>query len=69
MYDDASTCTKEVYKEAIEKLSEINLDAKEVVSKLLDRNDINVSIKILNDYNTDRYLIKIVNGKVEYSFR
>ena len=69
VHDDASTCTEEEYKEVIGYISELNLDAKEVVSKLLDRNDINVSIKILNDYNTDRYLIEIVNGKIEYSFR
>ena len=68
--DNLSECTDEEYKSGIERISEINLDAKEVVSKLLDRNDINLSIKIFEDQNPDGgYLIEIVNGKIEYSFR
>ena len=65
-----SEFTDEEYKIAIEYISEINLDAKEVVSKLLDRNDINLSIKIFDRQNPGGgYLIEIVNGKIEFSFR
>ena len=68
--DNPSEYTDEEYKNFIEYISEINLDAKEVVSKLLDRNDINLSIKVYESQNTDRgYLIEIVNGKIEFSFR
>ena len=69
MYDNVSTYSKEDYKDFMEHTRKISLDAKEVVSKLLDRNDINLSVKILNDQNTDKYLVEVINGKVEYSFR
>ena len=69
MYDNVSTYSKEDYKDFMEHTRKISLDAKEVVSKLLDRNDINLSVKILNDQNTDKYLVEVVNGKIEYSIR
>ena len=65
-----SESTDEEYKNFIEHINEINLDAKEVVSKLLDRNDINLSIKIFDRQNPGGgYLIEIVNGKIEFSFK
>ena len=68
--DNPSEYTDEEYKNFIEHIGEINLDAKEVVSKLLDRNDINLSIKIFDRQNPGGgYLIEIVNGKIEFSFR
>ena len=68
--DNLSEYTDEEYKNFIEHIGEINLDAKEVVSKLLDRNDINLSIRVYEYQNPDEgYLIEIVNGKIEYSFR
>ena len=69
MYNLMSTCSKEDFKNFIEYICEINLAAKKVANDLLNRNNINLSIRVVNDVNPNRYLMEVVNGKVEYSFR
>ena len=61
--------SKEEIKEFKERLCDISLDVKKVANDFLNRKDINISIKVLNDLNPDRYLIQIVNGEVKYSFK
>ena len=61
--------SKEEVKEFKEQLCDMSLDVKKVANDFLNRKDINISIKVLNDLNPDRYLIQIVNGEVKYSFK
>ena len=69
MYNLMSTCSKEDFKNFIEYICEINLAAKKVANDLLNRNNINLSVRIVNDVNPNRFLMEVINGKVEYSFR
>lgn len=68
-YTTMSTCTKEEFNNLLEYTCKMSLDAKKVASDLLNSNNINLSIRVLNDLNPSRCLLEVVNGKVEYSFR
>ena len=69
-YDKILGYDEKTYKEYIEDLCNMSLDIKKVANKFLDRNDINISIRIINDQDGwETYLINIVNGKVDFSFK
>ena len=58
-----------LFKEFKEKMCDISLEVRELSNTLVERNDINVTVKVLDDQNPNEYLIKVVNGEVKYSFK
>ena len=69
-HDRILAYNEEQFKDYIEDLCNMSRDVQKVANKFLDRNNIKVGIRILNDQNMgETMLIEIINGKVEYSFR
>lgn len=69
-YDLLLAIDEEKFKDYMEDLCNMSLDIKKEANKFLDRNDIKISIRVLNDQNMgDTYLIEVINGKVEFNFR